>query len=229
MRVPRAIVFDLDDTLYPYGAFLLSGFRAVARTLADDRGLQYGRVIRVLRSAHRTNRGRELQALCATFGLPASLVPTLVRVLREHMPSLRLPVETHRLLSELRASWRLGILTNGAPHIQQRKVAALRLDRQVDAIVYARQCGLGRGKPDAAAFRTVLRRLGTTPRASVFVGDDGVADMRGAAAVGMRTIHLLARGRKPACGTACAAHVRHVGRIPALASRLIAERVNRGL
>jgi putative hydrolase of the HAD superfamily len=227
MSEPRAIVFDLDGTLYPYAAFQQSGFRAVARTLAADHGLQYGRVIRVLKRAHRTDRRRELQVLCAAFKLPASLVPVLVRVLREHSPSLRLPVETRRLLAVLRTSWRLGILTNGAPRIQRRKVAALGLDRQVDAIVYAAHCGLGRGKPEAAAFRAILRRLGTTPRATLFVGDDLVADMRGAAAVGMGTIHLLAGRRKPACGTACAAHVRRIGGIAVLADRLIAERMNR--
>ena len=51
MAERRAILFDLDDTLYSYRAFVRSGFRAVACQLAVERGLPAGRVLRVLRRA----------------------------------------------------------------------------------------------------------------------------------------------------------------------------------
>ena len=35
----QLICFDLDDTLYPYRRFKLSGFVAVARRLSDRAGL----------------------------------------------------------------------------------------------------------------------------------------------------------------------------------------------
>src|SRR5689334_905802 len=100
VREPRAILFDLDDTLYPYRAFVRSGFRAVGKRLAEERGLPTRAVLKVLRRALVGGaRGRELQALCERFSLPASIVPELADVIREHTPSLRLPKETVRVLS----------------------------------------------------------------------------------------------------------------------------------
>ena len=51
MSEPRAIVFDLDDTLYPYRAFVRSGFRAVGQRLAEERGVSVTSVLRALRQA----------------------------------------------------------------------------------------------------------------------------------------------------------------------------------
>ena len=97
VRESRAIVFDLDDTLYPYRAFVLSGFGAVARRLAHERGLPVRTVLRVLRRAFASSeRGREVQAVCAKFSLPASMLPWLVAVMRDHPPSLHLRGSVHQ-------------------------------------------------------------------------------------------------------------------------------------
>jgi putative hydrolase of the HAD superfamily len=223
VREPRAILFDLDDTLYPYRAFVRSGFRAVGTRLAEERGLPTRAVLKVLRRALVGGaRGRELQALCERFSLPASIVPELAEVIREHTPSLRLPRETVSVLSSLRDSWRVGVVTNGTPRIQRRKVAALGLDRFVDTVVFATEHGDGRGKPDATPFQAALERLGTNAAQAVFVGDDRHADIDGAAAVGMRTIHLWTRDAACDCGSrAAGVHVNALAEVPATADRLV--------
>jgi HAD superfamily hydrolase (TIGR01509 family) len=149
-----------------------------------------------LRRASRRARGRELQQLCDRFDWPASDVARLIEIIRRHTPRIRLPRETVRVLAALRPGWRLGVLTNGLPAVQRRKVAALGLTELVDTIVFATECGDGSGKPDGAAFVTMLDRLGTAPRRAVFVGDDLEADMVGAHRVGMRTIHVSPLGRR---------------------------------
>ena len=223
MPEPRAILFDLDDTLYPYRAFLRSGFRAVARRLAADRGLPAASILRVLyRALVDGARGRELQVLCARYALPATLVPALADVVREHAPSLRLPRQTTRVLAELRRGWRVGIVTNGAPRIQRRKVEALGLAPLVDAVVFAGEHGDGRGKPAAAPFEAALARLGTTAAQTVFVGDDRRADVEGAAAVGMRAIHLLPGAAACDCdASGRSVHVRRLAQVPETADRLV--------
>ncbi len=220
----RAIVFDLDDTLYPYRAFVRSGFRAVACRLAEECGLAPSRVVKILLRALRTNqRGRELQDLCDRLALPTSLATDLSTVIREHCPSLRLPRESANVLTTLRGSWRIGVLTNGAPHIQRRKIAALGLSDVVNAVVFASECGGGTGKPDAAAFQTVLERLATVPAQSVFVGDDPTADIEGAAAVGMKTIHILNHSDpdERCVAPCCRIHVRRLDLVPTIADKLV--------
>lgn len=227
---PRAIVFDLDDTLYPYRAFVRSGFRAVARDVAQQFGLSQGGVYRLLcRASKNGSRGRELQALCAAHALPQSLIPRLISRIHNHVPALRIPLESTRVLRALRGGWRIGILTNGEPAIQRRKVAALGVGALVDAVVYATECGTGAGKPSSDAFEAVLDRLGTVPASTVYVGDDPYADMGGAAAAGMHTIHLVAHGEpRVACERGRGhAHVARLGQVPAIASWLVPEEMER--
>jgi putative hydrolase of the HAD superfamily len=215
-------VFDLDDTLYPLRSFVLSGFAAVADYAADELGLPRRAIARALRHASRVDRGHELQRLCGRFDLPASYVARLVEIVRGHTPQIRLPRESARTLAVLRPRWRLGVLTNGLTAIQGRKVAALGLGNLVDAVVFAAECGDGRGKPDAAAFAAILERLGTRASRSVFVGDDLTADVLGAGRVGMRTIHVV-RGRPAEHDSDVRpdARVVRLRAVPRLAARLV--------
>jgi putative hydrolase of the HAD superfamily len=227
LRNRRAIVFDLDDTLYPYRAFVRSGFRAVACRLAAERGLPPSTVLRVLRRALANGqRGHELQELCARFELPASQVASLAELIREHTPSLRLPRESVHVLRTLRTEWRVGVLTNGEPHIQRRKVAALGLGDLVDAVLFATECGDGNGKPAASAFHAVLDRLHADAASAVFVGDDPRTDIEGAVAIGMKTIHVMSYfGDDERCAApGCHIHVRRLDLIPALAEQLVPAR-----
>jgi len=224
LRDQRAIVFDLDDTLYPYRAFVRSGFRAVACRLVADRGIPPAAVLRVLRRALANGRrGQELQELCARFELPESLVGSLADMIREHTPSLRLPRETAQVLRTLRRGWMLGVLTNGEPHVQRRKVAALGVEGLVDAVLFATECGDRSGKPAPSAFRAALDRLNVKAESAVFVGDDPRTNIEGAAAVGMKTIHVTSYfGEDERCRAAnCRIHVRRLDLIPAIAEQLV--------
>jgi FMN phosphatase YigB (HAD superfamily) len=94
-------------------------------------------------------------------------------------------------LQQLRvAGWQLAILTNGLPSVQFRTIAALQLTTLVDEIVYAEE-HVSEGKPAAAAFNAVLRSLDLSARQCICVGDDL---LRGARALGMRTIRIARAG-----------------------------------
>lgn len=191
-----AVLFDLDDTLYPRRRFVLSGFAAVARHL--DRQYHSGgpTVFRLLVEAYRRGeRGRELQACLVHLDLPPMLLPGLVALMRAHRPNLRLPTASRAALMSLRETHRIGVVTNGIPAIQADKIKALGLRPLVDTVVYATEHGTGLGKPDPAPFLAALSRLEVPPQRTVFVGDDERCDVSGAAAVGLRTVRL-SRGRQ---------------------------------
>ena len=188
---PRASLFDLDDTLYPARRFVFSGFAAVARRLSDSDGLEPRHVLAVLRSAWKgAQRGRELQACLEHFALPSSRASELLAVMREHVPAMRLPGSSARTLSALRSGWRTGIVTNGTPAMQARKVAALGVGPMVDTVVFAHEHGTRTGKPDRVPFAVALERLGVTPERALFVGNDEACDIGGARSAGMRAILL---------------------------------------
>jgi putative hydrolase of the HAD superfamily len=215
----RAIVFDLDDTLYRERRFALSGYRAVALAIERELRVSAGQVFRVLSLAlRRGRRNRAFQELAASLGLPESNVPAWVELYRAHEPALRLLPAVSRTLRRMRGEWRVGVLTNGIPRVQAAKVRALGLGELVDAVTYADE--FGGGKPNAEAFFEVLSRLGAEARCAVFAGDDPLRDIEGARRVGMKTV--LVGGREPRTTPVPAdAVVRRVSDVPAAAERLL--------
>lgn len=227
-RDARAVIFDLDDTLYPYRRFKLSGFLAVARHLADRAGLDVRLGLTALATASRgPQRGAELEACLVQHDLPAEWLPELVDVLRYHQPRLTLPSTSRRTLRALREDgWRLGVLTNGPRSIQAAKVAALGLAPLIDVVGYASAIGTGRGKPDPDAFAWIARQLSVPASRAVFVGDDERCDVSGASAAGMLPVRCVAWA-SPAGPTTARAVVSRLSQVPAIASSLIEEASNR--
>jgi putative hydrolase of the HAD superfamily len=218
-RKTRAVLFDLDDTLYPHRRFLVSGFAAVASYVSAQYGVESAHAFRTLVRAYRDGaRGHELDRLVDVTGLPVD-VSTLVRVMRAQCPSLRLRRAVGQTLRLLRDSYALAIVTNGIPMIQRRKVAALGLEPFVDAVVYATEHGSGAGKPEREPFVEALRRLGVDASRAVFVGDDERADIDGAAACGIGTIQIVQwrRDAQMHSGARADGVVRHIAEVPAMA------------
>lgn len=223
-REVRAVVFDLDDTLYPYRRFRLSGLAAVAAHLADRTGLSERLLFTTLAHASRgATAGRELQEWLERHGLPSAWLPELIDHLRYHRPHLRLPRTTARVLRELRASgWRLGVLTNGPRTIQRAKVEALGLAPFVDVVGYASAIGTGRGKPDPDCFAWMARQLSVPAARTVVVGDSEVCDIEGARAAGMLPVRCRVWERHPG-HTAARADLQRFSDLPALAAALVEE------
>lgn len=218
-----AVVFDLDDTLHAERRFVLSGLRHVAGLIATETGLPVADVFRTAVAAFRRGERRDvLQAVCRAHRLPEGAVTPWVEALRAHTPDLRLRADVRDVLTGLRAEGRrLGILTNGLPQVQQRKVVALGLLPLVDAVVYADAVVAG-GKPHPAAFAAVLAALGVSAGDAVMVGDAPREDIAGARAAGLRTI-LLGHHRRTgqADETAAAdARIDDIAQLPAVIRRL---------
>jgi putative hydrolase of the HAD superfamily len=188
----RGILFDLDDTLYPREIYVQSGFEAVATHVADSWRRNHDGVLATLRRAHRHGCDRqEFQALCAEHRLPLSVIPMLIKTFRHHRPALVLQPAVHSLLQRLRRDgWRIGILTNGDPGVQRRKIEALGLLPLVDSITYAEEHSPG-GKPHPEAFLAAIARLQVQRSSCIHVGDDPVCDVSGARAAGLRAIRVL--------------------------------------
>lgn len=222
---PRAILFDLDETLYRERRFALSGFAALARVLEARTGVPSRRIFaELVRSMRRGRRATAFQSLCAREGWPETWIPKCVEIVRTHTPSLRLPPQSRAVLREMRGSWRIALVTNGLPSVQRRKVKALGLERLVDRVVYAEEHGLGIGKPEPSPFLAAARLLDVEPRRCVFVGDDLVKDIGGAARLGMRTILVMRGDDSRRAGIDPDARIRRLADVPRVARALAEER-----
>lgn len=193
----KAILFDLDDTLYPEITFVQSGFRAVSRHLAETESLEekdlYRRMMRVL---ERNGRGEVFDTVLREEGLlRPGLVPKLVHLYRAHRPSINLFQDVEPGLNRLREMGvRTGVVTDGLASVQRSKVAALGLEPLVDTLVCTDEVGRDRGKPSVRPFLIALDTLRSAPAQAAYVGDDPSKDFQGPRKLGMVTIHMRRRG-----------------------------------
>jgi putative hydrolase of the HAD superfamily len=96
---------------------------------------------------------------------------------------------TFRVLRELRAHYKLLLLTNGAPDLQQEKLAGVpELAGFFDHIVISGN--FGEGKPAASIFRHALDLLGIRPEQGIMIGDKLTTDILGSNTVGMPNIWI---------------------------------------
>ena len=110
----RAVVFDLDDTLYPLRRYRLSGFSVVASHAHRAYGADAAETFTFLVNALDNGlTGHEIDALARGRDWPDDAATALVEAARAHDPVLLLPAAAGAVLTALRPSWKLGILTNG--------------------------------------------------------------------------------------------------------------------
>ncbi|MGQ9506173.1 MAG: HAD family hydrolase [Thermogutta sp.] len=191
MTAIKAILFDLDDTLYPEIAFVRSGFRVVAEILANRGFGSPDETIALMEHCHwHVDRDRVFQHAAKTLGYPEAWIPELIHAYRRHDPSIHLPLETHHVLTTLCQNFRLGIVTDGHRDVQWRKIRALGIHRMVDVIVTSDDFGRRFWKPDPLPFLTACRGLKAQPEEVIFVGDHPLRDIAGAGQLGMTTVRI---------------------------------------
>lgn len=192
----QAVVFDLDDTLYPEREYVLSGFRAVAQWAEQELAVGFEQGYAGLHGLFEQGaRGDTFNRWAAMHGCdPATLAPECVRVYREHQPALTPFEGVPELLAALRAHYRLGLLSDGYLEVQRRKLAGLQLAEYFDAVVFSDEFGRAAWKPSPQPFVALAQRLSLPAAAAVYVADNPAKDFLGARRAGMASIWL----RRPA-------------------------------
>ncbi len=201
----RAILFDLDNTLYPEEEYVASGFRAVAEFLAKHKKLNAETLQKKMMSIlHAQGRRRVFNTLLAELNLNSpTWMRTLLLVYRSHRPAIFLCPQVNSTLVALRnRGLQLGLVTDGAASVQRRKIAALDLEQYIDVIVCTDELGHGRAKPSPVPFEVALTLLGVPADQTAYIADDESKDFAGPNRVGMRSVHLRGSGligvrRKP--------------------------------
>jgi putative hydrolase of the HAD superfamily len=209
---PKAVIFDLDDTLCDYATAREARLRR-AFTLSPQGGTQSSDAVdldrMVAESIQMHPHGADHFAqLFARFGIAdaarASAAADWYRKNRFH--GLRLFPETEGVFAAVRkavlddgarAARPIGIVTNGPTEVQRAKLQLLGIDRLVDFVLVSEEFGVA--KPDPRIFREALRLAEVMPEEAVFVGDSAEFDMAGAQAAGIPTVWVN-RHRRPWTG-----------------------------
>ena len=98
----------------------------------------------------------------------------------------------HEMLYALKTrGYALGIVTNGRSPFQEQNVAALGIDHYFDAMLVSAAVGVR--KPETEIFMRAVQCLGVQAEETIFVGDNPQADIAGAQKCGMKTIWFAPR------------------------------------
>ncbi|WP_242434572.1 HAD family hydrolase [Hymenobacter amundsenii] len=96
------------------------------------------------------------------------------------------------LLRRLKPDYIIGVVTNNRTAEQEEKLAFLGMSGLVDALITSESVGVL--KPDPAIYQVALEQLRAAPAETVMVGDNWLADVVGALAVGIRPVWLNRHG-----------------------------------
>ena len=101
--------------------------------------------------------------------------------------------ETFDVLERLKGKYKLLLLTNGSPDLQQEKLDGVpELAGYFDHIVISGN--FGEGKPSPRIFRHALDLLGVEPREAIMVGDKLTTDILGSNRAGIPNFWINRRG-----------------------------------
>ena len=197
----RAVLFDLDDTLFDHhrsaGAALLRVHeRFASSSTFEDFERHHSRYLEEMHievlagrvemnEARRERFRRVFRALGLT--LAEDQIDAVASAYRSgYLTARRATDGAQALLMALHPRARIGIVSNNLLQEQTEKLQHCGLDPFIDALVVSEEAGIS--KPDPGIFHLALDRLGARADEAVMVGDSWAADVVGAHRAGIRAI-----------------------------------------
>jgi putative hydrolase of the HAD superfamily len=195
----KALLFDLDDTLYDEKQFVKSGFIKVAEFIEDkfetDKDFFYKILIDIFNGGSRGNIFN-IALEKANVAYEENIIRTMVKIYREHNPKIKLAENVKSLLIKLKGIYSLGIITDGYYKVQKKKVQTLRLEELFDSIIYTDKYGREYWKPNVFSYKLALERFQIVPGETVYIGDNPYKDFIGAKKIGITTVRVINQNRE---------------------------------
>lgn len=187
----KLIAFDLDDTLYPEKAYLLSGLKAVSKLLEERIGI-VGFYDESVRLFEKGVRGRIFEATLANMGIEceSELISEMVDCYDSHLPNISLYNDVMFALRYLKRNYRLVLITDGNPHIQRKKIEALRIENFFEKILYTDMLGKEFRKPNPRPFHEVTEHFEVTHHECVYIADNPWKDFLAPNELGWLTVRV---------------------------------------
>jgi putative hydrolase of the HAD superfamily len=209
----RAILFDLDETLFDHRRAV--AYAATAWTEAVSPGHELLNETPALwldlenkhlpawhagECSFAEHRRRRLREFCDRLGLdrPADLDAAFADFLRHYEAAwTAFPDAAEVVDAPAVRGLTLGVLTNGVPVMQEAKLRRIGLLDRLDIVLTPDALG-GNFKPSPACYLSAAAKLGLRPDEVLLVGDNLALDAIGPTRVGMHGVWLDRYGTAPA-------------------------------
>lgn len=204
LTTARAVLFDLDDTLFDHGGSVrvaLSNWLPqgptvdldeLTRSWLDLEHVHYDswRAGHISFDEQRRRRIRDFWPhLGRRLEADDDLDALFAGYLTHYENAWRAFDDAHLVLSELTGlGYVTAVLTNGATVQQHAKVDRIGLSDHLTAVITSEELGVA--KPDPRSYVSACEHLGVEPHETVHVGDRYDLDVLGARAAGLQALHL---------------------------------------
>jgi putative hydrolase of the HAD superfamily len=199
---PKAILFDLDDTLWPIAPVILQAEESVFAWLREHAPRVAERfTIESLRQARMELLARQPEfhldlgklrraGLHAAFEEAGEDAAKVELAMVQYFAARNAVIPYDDVLPgllRLKDQVLVGSISNGNADLQ-----TIGLSHHFKVSVAAHQLGVA--KPDSAIFLAACRELGVAPEDAVYVGDDVLLDVQGAQRAGLRAVWMNRTG-----------------------------------
>ena len=200
MQPFKAIVFDIDDTLFDRQAAqrkIVQGLIKKYPNLFSQMDPQpiLDAFLAADQAAHKeltaerrtgANRVRRSQIFLQMLGLNDAFAEEIAAAYLHLYGTVEAPIkDAKEVVQRLAGQYRLGVVSNGFLDMQYRKLDSLGIRCLFDDILLSEAYGVR--KPDPRIFAKSVATLAAEPQQTLFIGDSFQDDMVGAKQAGLRT------------------------------------------
>ncbi|WP_369172593.1 HAD family hydrolase [Streptomyces sp. R28] len=199
----RAVVWDVDDTIFDYTTAdrvgmrahllaegLLDGYDSVEQAIVRWRAVTDAQWAR-FSAGEATFQGQRRDRVRVFLGeelTDAEADAWFERYIGHYETAWALFPDVLPVLDALAASHRHAVLSNSSIHVQDRKLRVLGVYDRFEAVLCAAELGVS--KPEAGAFHAACAALELAPHQVAYVGDHPEIDGRGAADAGLLSVWI---------------------------------------
>lgn len=188
----KAVVFDLDDTLYYELEYVYEGFKEVTNYLSYTYSLNFNLILdRMKKILVEKGRGSVFDEICMENELDCNILK-LVDIYRSCIPKLELYEDSKFILEKLKKkNIKIGIITDGDKNVQNLKLKALGLDKYCDKIIITDEYGKEFWKPNTRSYIDMINYFNIKANEMIYVGDNPTKDFIGCKKVGIKTVRII--------------------------------------
>jgi putative hydrolase of the HAD superfamily len=189
----KAIIFDLDDTLYNEIDFVQSGFRAVSDSFALSHNLDAELLyLKMVEELNEHGRGSVFNNSLEHFGIHTkNAVKKAISIYRLHTPNITLPKESLEILEYFKGqNIPLYLVTDGNKVVQANKIEALGLQKFINKSFITHRYGKIHAKPSSYCFLKIAKLEDAAFSDVVYIADNINKDFVNIKKLGFQTVRI---------------------------------------
>ncbi|HHT9119695.1 MAG TPA: HAD family hydrolase [Candidatus Hypogeohydataceae bacterium YC41] len=191
----KAVIFDLDDTLYDCsGTLSRNRRRELARVVAKYKGCTEEEAVEFLQKDEEVRKYGRYEGMAHRLGLPPAFLDEIQVVLQKSpdLNQIKLFSDVYPTLKALRGKGlKVFLVTSGNCDEQEAKMSQLGLSASgglMEEVMIVKRDGEGKAK--RRCFQQLLEKYGLAPEEVLCVGDRIEDELAAATALGIPTVML---------------------------------------